>query len=64
MCQSCQEYIGLGIVIGRSGYGKTHTLKEYAKLPRVAYIECDDTMTTAILWRRLSGPSAYRSDTG
>lgn len=44
VCQSCQEYIGLGIVIGRSGYGKTHTLKEYAKLPRVAYLECDDTM--------------------
>ena len=44
VCQSCQEYIGLGIVVGRSGYGKTHTLKEYAKLPRVAYIECDDTM--------------------
>lgn len=46
VCQSCQEYIGLGIVVGRSGYGKTHTLKEYAKLPRVAYIECDDTMSS------------------
>lgn len=44
VCQSCQEYIGLGIVVGRSGYGKTYTLKQYAKLPRVAYIECDDTM--------------------
>jgi DNA transposition AAA+ family ATPase len=46
VCQSCQEYIGLGIVVGRSGYGKTHTLKEYAKLSRVAYIECDDTMSS------------------
>lgn len=46
VCQSSQEYIGLGIVVGRSGYGKTHTLKEYAKLPRVAYIECDDTMSS------------------
>lgn len=46
VCQSCQEYIGLGIVVGRSGYGKTHALKEYAKLPRVAYIECDDTMSS------------------
>ncbi len=44
VCQSCQEYIGLGIVVGRSGYGKTYALKTYAKLPRVAYIECDDTM--------------------
>lgn len=46
VCQSSQEYIGLGIVVGRSGFGKTHTLKEYAKLPRVAYIECDDTMSS------------------
>lgn len=45
VCQSCQEYIGLGIVVGKSGYGKTHALKSYAKLPRVAYIECDDTMS-------------------
>lgn len=44
LCQSCQEYIGLGIVVGRSGFGKTHALKHYAKLPKVAYIECDDTM--------------------
>lgn len=46
VCQSCQEYVDLGIVVGRSGYGKTHTLKQYAKLPRVAYIECDDTMSS------------------
>lgn len=46
VCQSCQEYIGLGVVVARSGYGKTHTLRRYAKLPRVAYIECDDTMSS------------------
>lgn len=44
VCQACQEYMGLGIIVGRSGQGKTHTLKKYAELPRVAYIECDDTM--------------------
>lgn len=44
VCQSCQEDTGLGIIVGRTGYGKTHALKSYAKLPRVAYIECDDTM--------------------
>lgn len=44
VCQSCQEYTGLGIVVARSGYGKTYALRQYAKLPRVAYIECDDTM--------------------
>ena len=37
VCQSSQEYIGLGIVVARSGYGKTYALREYAKLPRVAY---------------------------
>ena len=63
VCQSSQEYIGLGIVVGRSGYGKTHTLKEYAKLPRVAYIECDDTMSSRDLVeaieRSLGLPSGY-----
>ena len=46
VCQSCQEYIGLGIVVARSGYGKTYTLRQYAKLPQVAYVECDDTMSS------------------
>lgn len=63
VCQSCQEYIGLGIVVGRSGYGKTHTLKEYGKLPRVAYIECDDTMSSRDLVeaieRSLGLPGGY-----
>ncbi len=44
LCQGCQEDVGLGIVVGKSGFGKTHALKKYASLPRVAYIECDDTM--------------------
>lgn len=44
VCQACQENMGLGIVVGKSGQGKTHALKKYAKLQRVAYIECDDTM--------------------
>ena len=44
VCQACQEHMGLGIIVGKSGQGKTHALKKYAELPRVAYIECDDTM--------------------
>lgn len=63
VCQSCQEYIGLGIVVGQSGYGKTYTLQEYAKLPRVAYIECDDTMSSRDLVeaieKALGIPSGY-----
>lgn len=46
LCQSCQEDRGLGIVVGRSGYGKTHALQRYAQLPRVCYLECDDTMSS------------------
>lgn len=65
VCQSCQEHIGLGIVVGRSGYGKTHTLKEYAKLPRVAYIECDSAMGNRDLMeaieRSLGLPRGYGS---
>lgn len=61
VCQSCQEYIGLGIVVARSGYGKTYALRQYAKLSRVAYIECDDTIPmmkskrySTALWRVLT----------
>lgn len=57
VCQSCQEYIGLGIVVARSGYGKTYALRQYAKLSRVAYIECDDTTATSP--RRSSGRWSY-----
>ena len=63
VCQSCQEFIGMGIVVGRSGYGKTHALKQYAHLPRVAYVECDDTMSARDLVeaieRTLGLPNGY-----
>lgn len=46
VCSSCQQESGLGIIIGRSGLGKTHSLKQYAKLAKKAvYIECDDMMS-------------------
>lgn len=46
VCSSCQLESGLGIVIGRSGLGKTHSLKQYAKLAKkTVYIECDDMMS-------------------
>ncbi|EPR07783.1 ATPase [Ruminiclostridium papyrosolvens] len=63
VCSSCQEYIGLGIVVGKSGFGKTHALKYYSKMPRVAYIECDDTMSSRDLVeaieRTLGIPTTY-----
>lgn len=63
VCQSCQEHIGLGIVVARSGYGKTYSLRQYAKLQKVAYIECDDTMSSRDLVeaieRSLGLPAGY-----
>lgn len=44
-CSLCQKYMGLGVVVGRSGYGKTYTLKQYSKRNKVCYLECDDSMT-------------------
>lgn len=44
VCSAAQETVGLGVVVGKSGYGKSHALKYYATMPRVAYIECDSAM--------------------
>lgn len=44
VCQSCQDYMGLGVITGRSGFGKSYSLKYYAKSPRCAYIECNESM--------------------
>ncbi len=40
LCSACQEYGQWGIVYGKPGTGKTHTLRHYAKLDRVIYISC------------------------
>jgi len=44
LCDECQERGKLGIVTGKTGYGKSHALRHYAKMQRVAYIECDEAM--------------------
>lgn len=44
ICKSCQENKALGAIVGSSGFGKSKTLSEYARLDRVAYVECDDSM--------------------
>jgi DNA transposition AAA+ family ATPase len=44
LCTECQEFGKLGIVIGKTGYGKSHTLKHFSRMDRVVYIECDDSM--------------------
>ncbi len=53
VCQSCQEYREMGIVTGRSGYGKTYALRRYAKSAKVVYIECDTTMSTRDLLKEI-----------
>jgi len=53
VCQACQENQGLGIVIGKSGYGKTHALRKYAALQRVVYIEGNETMNCKDIIRRI-----------
>lgn len=53
VCTLCQETQDLGIIIGRTGYGKTYTLKNYAKLPKVIHIECNETMNCKDIIRRI-----------
>lgn len=44
ICNNCQGKKLLGMIVGKSGYGKTTTLKKYANLEKVIYIECDHLM--------------------
>ncbi len=40
LCRDCQENSQIGVITGKSGYGKTHTLRQYAKKPKVIFIPC------------------------
>lgn len=53
ICRLCQEEATRGIITGRSGYGKTFSLKKYAQMPRMAYVECNEAMNQKDLIRRL-----------
>lgn len=53
ICNLCQQQRGNAVVVGRSGYGKTYSLKQYARLPRVIYIECNESMSCRDLVRRI-----------
>lgn len=44
VCSLTKDTSGLGMVVGKSGYGKTYALRYYAAMPRVAYVECDALM--------------------
>ena len=53
ICTMCHETPDMGVIIGNTGYGKTYALQNYAKLPKVAYIECNDIMNCKDIVRRL-----------
>ena len=53
ICHACQESQGLGIVVAKSGYGKTHALRRYTQMPRVVYIEGNETMNCKDIIRRI-----------
>jgi len=53
VCNSCQKYSGLGAIVGKSGFGKTFTLEYYGKLPKVAYVVCNDAMNSKDLLAKI-----------
>lgn len=65
VCQSCQDYMALGVIVGKSGFGKTYTLKQFAKSARVCYVECDDSMSprdlVKAIEKNLGIPNSYGS---
>lgn len=64
VCTMCQEMHRLGLVFGKTGFGKTYALRNYAKLPRVAYIECNDMMNGKDIMRRLEHAVGMPKGTG
>lgn len=64
VCGACQTYSKLGVIAGKSGYGKSHTLIQYAQLPKVAYIECDETMSQRDLVDTIAGTLGINAGIG
>lgn len=44
VCSSAQTDNGLGMIVGRSGFGKTYALRLYSARDKVAYVECNPSM--------------------
>ncbi len=54
ICRSCQRQELLGLIYGRSGYGKTTTLKKYAQsTDNVIYIVCNSIMNSNDIIKRI-----------
>ncbi|WP_250278773.1 AAA family ATPase [[Clostridium] colinum] len=55
ICNSCQKLEQLGLVYGRSGFGKTTTLRKYAdSTEKVIYIVCNSFMNANDIIKRIS----------
>ena len=46
LCSICQKYTESAIITGRSGYGKTYALRNYARKNKVCYLSCEESMTS------------------
>lgn len=44
-CGECRDFAKIGIITGLPGYGKTYTLRFFARQKRVAYVECSSSMS-------------------
>lgn len=64
ICQFCKANCGLGIVFGASGYGKTFALKYFARSPRTAYIECNESMNSKDLLKAIERALSLPRGTG
>lgn len=44
VCTACQKHSSFGLITAKSGYGKTHALRYFEKMERVAYVRGSEIM--------------------
>ena len=53
ICAACQEEAVMGQIVGKSGRGKTHAVKQYARMPKVIYLRANAIMGKSGIVRKL-----------